>query len=381
MLDDDDNDADDGSDLLPEVRVNNLVCTWYIGKSNLDLDAMSRRAPFLTYDPQRFAAAICHMQAPKATCLLFNTGRGVCAGTKSKEMAFLAVTHLVSLIQRAGFFFGSVQEFNVRNLVASARCPFTIDLQRMAEAISSHCTYHAGLFPGLRFKPGVDGNTQQALLLYRNGGTVITGNSSVEECMKLWKRVYPIVVRYATDMPVGEENSAEYRVRMKLNENVNKNKNNTNTNNATLATEDDDEDDDDDERGEESRRRRRRRRKSRECANVQREAVVHLSGTCRMTSRELIRHDNDDDDDDNDEGRGRGSSREGEEKPFLSFFSRAALHRRHIKRMRVSAAANPALAEERGQEVVLPSLAAGGGQQQKQQSPVNAGRAFYHPSA
>ena len=149
----------DDSDLLPEVTVNNLVCTWYIGKSDLDLDAMSRRAPFLTYDPQRFAAAICHMQAPKATCLLFNTGRGVCAGTKSKEMAFLAVTHLVSLIQRAGFFFGSVQEFNVRNLVASARCPFTIDLQRMAEAISSHCTYHAGLFPGLRFMPGVDGNS------------------------------------------------------------------------------------------------------------------------------------------------------------------------------------------------------------------------------
>ena len=214
----------------------------------------------------------------------------------------------------------------------------------MAEAISSHCTYHAGLFPGLRFKPGVDGNTQQALLLYRNGGTVITGNSSVEECMKLWKRVYPIVVRYATDMPVGEENSAEYRVRMKLNENhINKNNKNKS---AALATEEDDEDDDDDdddERGGEEKRRRRRRR-SRECANVQRETVVHLSGTCRMTSRELIRHDNDeddDDDDDNDRGRGRGSSREGEEKSFLSFFSRAALHRRHIKRMRVSAAANP----------------------------------------
>lgn len=203
------------------VFVNNLVCTWYIGHKGLDLEYISQRAPFLTYDPHRFAAAICHMQSPRATCLLFNTGRGVCAGTKSRESAFFAVTQLISMIQRAGVFFGHVREFKVRNLVASSRCPFTVDLQRMATAISSHCTYHAGVFPGLRFKPGIDGNKRQALLIYRNGGTVITGNSSVSECRDLWAKVYDIICRYRTDMPVGVENSADYRIRMKIRDNKN----------------------------------------------------------------------------------------------------------------------------------------------------------------
>lgn len=283
------------------VSINNLVCTWYIGHDNLDLWEMSARAPFLTYDPLRFAAAICHMQSPKATCLLFNTGRGVCAGTKSRECALLAVTQLVSMIQRAGFFYGRVRDFKVRNLVASSRCDFTIDLQKMCSSISSHCTYHAGLFPGLRFKPGIDGNKRQALLLYRNGGVVITGNSSIEECKALWNKAYKIVLRYATEMPVGQENSAEYRVRVKASSDAEAVR-------SDIVAQSNQQQDTEDQG-----------------ISVERECTIELSSNCRMTTRQLIR------------GRGAGDER------VASEFSVASTHERALKRCRASVRANVTL--------------------------------------
>lgn len=302
---------------LPAVSVNNLVCTWYIGHKGLDLKDISQRAPFLTYDPHRFAAAICHMQSPKATCLLFNTGRGVCAGTKSRESAFFAVTQLISMIQRAGVFFGHVREFKVRNLVASSRCPFTVDLQRMATAISSHCTYHAGLFPGLRFKPGIDGNKRQALLIYRNGGTVITGNSSVSECKDLWAKVYDIICRFRTDMPVGMENSADYRIRMKIRDNKNgaeadavatremeeereheqegvrqERLNGDDGNGKETGGGGDDDDNDDDGEGnvagDEEEDVPVAKADTHANNTIQRENVTHISDTCRLITKEVL---------------------------------------------------------------------------------------------
>lgn len=294
---------DGNEQVLPPVTVNNIVCTWYIGCSKLDLHDVSAKAPFLTYDPHRFAAAICHMASPKATCLLFNTGRGVCAGTKSRECAFYAVTQLVSMMQRAGVFFGHVRDFKVRNLVASSRCPFTVDLQKMAVAISSHCTYHAGLFPGLRFKPCVNGNKKQALLIYRNGGTVITGNSSVDECTKLWQATYGIIAKYKTNMPVGAESSADYRVRVKLND----------SKDAMLQSK---------KRCKDDIQKNTEDSIDDQHCDIEREGILHLSEWCRMTTREVIK------------------SASGKR---LTDFSIAAMHHRSIKRCKTSISQNSAL--------------------------------------
>lgn len=335
----DSDNVDAAASHLPLVSVNNLVCTWYIGRKDLDLEDISQRAPFLTYDPHRFAAAICHMQSPKATCLLFNTGRGVCAGTKSRESAFYAVTQLISMIQRAGVFFGHVREFKVRNLVASSRCPFTVDLQSMATGISSHCTYHAGLFPGLRFKPGIDGNKRQALLIYRNGGTVITGNSSVAECKELWAKVYDVICRYRTDMPVGMENSADYRIRMKIRDSkggaeadtvrgskvaepiatstskmVDKKTMGRKSNDGE-SDEDEEEGDSDNPEGADD---------GHATSTLKRESVTHISDRCRMTTREVLLKSS--------QGKRRAD------------FTVISMHERHVRHCRQSVASNPVLA-------------------------------------
>lgn len=309
----------------PVVSVNNLVCTWYIGCSDIDLHYIAQKAPFLSYDPHRFAAAICHMQSPKATCLLFNTGRGVCAGTKSKESAFYAVNQLISMIQRAGVFYGRVREFKVRNLVASSRCPFTVDLQRMSTSISSNCTYHAGLFPGLRFKPGLNGNKRQALLIYRNGGTVITGNSSVDECEALWSKVYGIICRYRTDMPVGMENSADYRIRMKIkacekNKDGNHQDDNGNAPPPLHTGHNSKEqkvycsDGDEDENTEHT---------PLDTQVVKRESTTHISDRCRVITRQVLTHHN-------------------HTKKRVDF-SLLSMYEREEKRCRKSVALNPAI--------------------------------------
>ena len=200
---------------LPPLILNNVVVTFTLGVDSINLAELSTLAPFFSYDSNHFAAAICHLDSPSATCLLFNTGRGVCAGTRSVLHAHLAVTRVISLLQHCDIWWPRLTNFVIRNVVASAQCGFTVDLEKMASELSSECIYHAGVFPGLRYRPGTSGggSKRSAVLVYRNGGIVLTGNSSVEECEALWPRAFSTVKQYFTEMPVGQETSAEYRRR------------------------------------------------------------------------------------------------------------------------------------------------------------------------
>lgn len=66
-------------------QIQNIIASFDSG-IKLDLKRISQVVPNIKYIPTRFNGAILYLDKPKATALLFQSGKIVLTGTKSEEM-------------------------------------------------------------------------------------------------------------------------------------------------------------------------------------------------------------------------------------------------------------------------------------------------------
>ncbi|TKC35129.1 hypothetical protein EI555_015941, partial [Monodon monoceros] len=87
-----------GTGLTPQPIQNtnmNLGC-------KLDLKTTVLRAGNAEYNPKRFAAVIMRIREPRATALIFSSGKMVCTGAKSEEQSRLAARKYARVVQKLG---------------------------------------------------------------------------------------------------------------------------------------------------------------------------------------------------------------------------------------------------------------------------------------
>jgi len=80
----------------------NIVCTVNLD-TRLDLKHITMMARNAEYNPRRFAAVIMRIREPKTTALIFASGKMVCTGAKSEELAKLASRKFARIIQKLGY--------------------------------------------------------------------------------------------------------------------------------------------------------------------------------------------------------------------------------------------------------------------------------------
>ena len=78
------------------VSIDNTVCTYSLGVSEVCLSKLYQQCPAVHYDPESFGAAVVQMQSPRCTCLVFSSGMGVCVGARSFAEAHLGVTTMTT---------------------------------------------------------------------------------------------------------------------------------------------------------------------------------------------------------------------------------------------------------------------------------------------
>ena len=87
-----------------------------------------------THTPsQRFAACIIRLREPKATALLFHTGKLVLTGAKNEDDARLGARKVAKIVSALGFAAAFV-DFRVQNVVATGDCGFPIRLEGLADS-------------------------------------------------------------------------------------------------------------------------------------------------------------------------------------------------------------------------------------------------------
>ncbi len=110
------------------------------------------------------------IEKPKATILIFSTGKMVVTGLRKASMAPKVVERVVKNIRKAGIKVSN-PEITIQNIVASGDLHTNIDLN-MAAIVMDFAMYEPEVFPGLIYRMP---DPKTVFLIFSTGRIVCTG--------------------------------------------------------------------------------------------------------------------------------------------------------------------------------------------------------------
>ncbi|KAL1490020.1 hypothetical protein ABEB36_013932 [Hypothenemus hampei] len=157
--------------------------------TTLDLTLINARTRNTEYNPTRFHGVVMRIREPRATALIFKSGKIVCTGTRNEHDALLASKKFARIIQKLGFDI-KFANFKIQNLVATCDLRFPIKLENLNHMHGQFSSYEPELFAGLVYrmiKPRI------VLLIFVNGKIVFTGGKTRDEIKEALENIYPIL--------------------------------------------------------------------------------------------------------------------------------------------------------------------------------------------
>jgi transcription initiation factor TFIID TATA-box-binding protein len=154
----------------PIVEIVNVVASATIDQT-LDLNKIQKKFPDVEYHPEQFPGAVFRIKSPKTATLLFRTGKMVCTGSKSEEMARKAVKTVVEKLRKGGIKIKKDADVTVQNIVSSINLGGKVHLEKAARTVP-RSMYEPEQFPGLIHRM-VDPKT--VILIFSSGKLVCTG--------------------------------------------------------------------------------------------------------------------------------------------------------------------------------------------------------------
>ena len=119
-------------DEIPPYRLQNVVSTFSLGVSGLNLKEIALKYNFLEFNPQTFAAGTLRLVKPRTTALAFASGNMVCTGGKNEIESRYAARKYARIFQKIGIPV-CFKDFKIQNIVASAEVGFNLKLQEIAD--------------------------------------------------------------------------------------------------------------------------------------------------------------------------------------------------------------------------------------------------------
>ena len=131
----------------PIIDIVNVVASATIDQK-LDLNDITKKFPDVEYHPEQFPGAVFRLKSPKTATLLFTSGKMVCTGSKSEEMAVKAVNTVVQKLRKGGIKIKKNAVVTVQNIVSSINLQGRVHLEKAARTLP-RSMYEPEQFPGL----------------------------------------------------------------------------------------------------------------------------------------------------------------------------------------------------------------------------------------
>jgi len=160
----------------PIISIVNVVASATINQK-LDLNEITRTFPDVEYHPDQFPGLVFRLKSPKTATLLFRTGKMVCTGSKSEEMARKAVKTVVQKLRKGGIKVKKDASVTIQNIVASINLGGKISLEQAARTLP-RSMYEPEQFPGVIHRM-IDPKT--VILLFASGKLVCTGGKTEKD--------------------------------------------------------------------------------------------------------------------------------------------------------------------------------------------------------
>ena len=154
----------------PIVSIVNVVASASVDQK-MDLNEITKKFPETEYNPEQFPGLVFRLTKPKTATLIFRTGKMVCTGAKSEELAILAVNTVVQKLRKAKIKIKKDAIISVQNIVSSINLGGKIHLEKYARTLP-RSMYEPEQFQGLIHRM-LDPKT--VILVFASGKLVCTG--------------------------------------------------------------------------------------------------------------------------------------------------------------------------------------------------------------
>lgn len=161
--------------MADNIKIQNVVvsCDTH---ARFVLEAIVNQLPGAEYAPESFPGLVYHVANPKASTLVFSTGKVICAGTQSLEKAKQAIKKTLSDFNRIGVEMPKKLDMEIVNIVANAKIAKKLELNKIVFGLEN-CEYEPEQFPGVVHRLG---DPKVVFLIFSSGSVVCTGGRSVE---------------------------------------------------------------------------------------------------------------------------------------------------------------------------------------------------------
>jgi transcription initiation factor TFIID TATA-box-binding protein len=158
----------------PKYKIENVVASVEVD-AKIDLNLLARKQRDAEYNPEQFPGLMLRVKNPKATILVFNSGRMVITGLRRESEAEKAVENVIAKIRKAGITVSGVPKITIQNIVASGDLHSRVDLD-MAQMALERCLYEPEVFPGLIYRM----KTPKAVFLIFSSGRIVCAGTNKE---------------------------------------------------------------------------------------------------------------------------------------------------------------------------------------------------------
>lgn len=137
----------------------------------MDLNEITKKFSDVEYHPDQFPGLVFRLKTPKTATLIFTSGKMVCTGSTSEEMARKAIHAVILKLKKEKIKIRNEAAIKVQNIVASINLGGKIHLEQAARTLP-RSMYEPEQFPGLIHRM-IDPKT--VMLLFSSGKLVCTG--------------------------------------------------------------------------------------------------------------------------------------------------------------------------------------------------------------
>ncbi len=172
----------------PIIAIVNVVASATIDQK-LDLIDITTKFPDVEYHPEQFPGAVFRLKNPKTATLLFSSGKMVCTGSKSEELAKKAVKTVVQQLRKGGIKVKKDAVVTIQNIVSSINLGGKVNLEQAARTLP-RSMYEPEQFPGLIHRM-LDPKT--VILIFASGKLVCVGAKKEAEVYRSVHQIHSLL--------------------------------------------------------------------------------------------------------------------------------------------------------------------------------------------
>ena len=194
--------------IIPTPVIQNIVSTVDLG-CPINLKEIALQAKNTQYIPNKFSGLILRIKEPKATALIFSTGKMVCLGAKTEEESKNACRKFGKILKNLNYPI-SLKKFKIENIVSSCNVKFKIPLSKLSNHIKKYLGakriyYEPEVFPGLiyHYYNDIDNNSEEnggksniVFLIFSSGNIVIAGAKNRNEIYDKFDKLFPLLDKF-----------------------------------------------------------------------------------------------------------------------------------------------------------------------------------------